>query len=284
MISFTDIQRIFNRALKHTFFLKKILIISVVLALCGVLEVFFLSLATHAGKWMMMSLTFVPLFLCTGVLISAGIWLIRVYHDEIKGKIVNYSEILSRSWEVIIGASYFAIPVLISYLLLWMLLGIFMLLKSVPGIGDFFVAVLAFAPFLLNVSSLLLCVISLLLLYFVTPIVALKGINRMQLANVFTKRFQADVFTNLLLGGIAILPLFICIGILSAAAILTESMCLTCEKPVYNAVQSFFVMIPFTALLSPAVIFFFNFAAESHVLMKSHEQVSQHKEHDKAAL
>ncbi|MBA2727877.1 MAG: hypothetical protein H0U49_06880 [Parachlamydiaceae bacterium] len=266
-----DIQRIFNRSLSRTFTLKKMLIIAVVLALCGILEVFFRSLGYHASKWVIMSLTFVPLFLCTGVLLSAGIWLIRVYHDEIKGKQVSYSEVLSRSWEIIIGASYFAIPILISYLLVWMLLGIFMLLKAVPGIGDFFVAVLAFAPFLLNVTSLLLCIFSVLLLYFITPIVALKGINRMQLANVVTKRLQGDIFTNLLLGGIAILPLCVCIGVLSTAAILTESMCLACEKPVYNAVQSFFVMIPFAALLAPAVIFFFNFAAESHVLMKSQE-------------
>ncbi len=49
-------------------------------------------------------------------------------------------------------------------------------------------------------------------------------------------------------------------------------MCLACDKPVYSVVQSFFVMIPFTALLSPAVVFFFNFAAESHVLMKQQEK------------
>ncbi len=268
MITLPDIQRIFNRALWQTFALRKLLIISVVLALCGVLEVFFHSLAQHAGTWVMMSLTFVPLFLCTGVLLSAGIWLIRIYHDEIKGRETKYSDVLANSWEVIVVASYFAIPVLIGYLLLWMMLGIFILLKSVSGIGEFFAAVLAFAPFLLNVASLLLCIFSVSLLYFVTPIVALVGVSRMRLASVISRRFQGDVFTNLLLGGIAVLPLIVCLGVLTGAALLTESMCLACDKPVYSAVQSFFVMIPFAALLSPAVIFFFNFAAESHVLMK----------------
>jgi hypothetical protein len=272
MIELTDVQRIFNRAFQLTFSARKLLIMAAVLALCGLLVVFFRSLTLHAGRWVMMSLTFVPLFLCTGVLLSAGIWLIRVYHDEVKGKAVKYKDVLANSWEVIIGASYFAIPILISYLLLWMMLGIFMLLKAMPGIGEFFVAVLAFAPFLLNLASLLLCILSVMLLFLITPVVALKGTSRLHLAKIITQRIKSDLFSNLLLGGIALLPLCIFGAVLGTAALLTDSMCLACEKPVYTVVHSFFVMIPFAALLAPAVIFFFNFAAEAHVLMKSKAQ------------
>jgi hypothetical protein len=271
MIQFADIQRIFNRAFLMTFSARKLLIVAAILALCGLVEVFFRSLTLHAGRWVMMSLTFVPLFLCTGVMLSAGIWLIRVYHDEIKGRVVKYSEVLAKSWEVIVGASYFAIPILMSYLLLWMMLGIFILLKAMPGVGDFFVAILAFAPFLLNLASLLLCILSVTLLYLITPVVALKGTSRLQLAKIVTQRLRSDLFTNLLLGGVALLPLCISVAILGTAALLTESMCLACEKPVYTIVQSFFIMIPFAALLAPAVVFFFNFAAEAHVLMKGEQ-------------
>lgn len=264
----TDIQRIFNRALVLTFSKKKLALVSIILALCGLLVLFFRSLAMHAGYWINLSLMFIPVFLCTGVLLSAGILITRIYHDEVKHKEVIYKEVLARSWEVIIGASYFAIPIILSYLLLWMTLGIFILLKEIPGLGQFFMAILSFAPFLINLSSLLLCVFALLMLYLITPVVALKGINRMQLAESVAKRLKSDVFCNLLLGIIAIMPLVFFVALLSLAVFLTESICDPCDNSLFAVVRSFFVMIPFAVMLSPAVIFFFNFAAEAHVLMR----------------
>lgn len=263
-----DIQRTFNRALILTFSKKKLLLVSIILALCGLLVIFFRSLAMHAGYWVTLSLTFIPVFLCSGILLSAGILLIRIYHDEVKQKEVRYRDVLARSWEVIIGASYFAIPIILSYLLLWMMLGIFIMLKEIPAVGSFFMAILSFAPFLLNLSSIMLCLFALLVLYFITPLVALKGVNRMQLAQDLTKRLKGDAFCNLLLGLIAIFPLVFFIIILSLAAFLTESICDACSNPLYATVHAFFVMVPFAIMLSPAVIFFFNFAAEAHVLMK----------------
>lgn len=264
----TDLQRIFNRALLLTFSKKKLILVSIILALCGLLVVFFRGLGLHAGYWINLSLTFIPVFLCTGMLLSAGILLTRIYHDEVKHKEVKYSDVLANSWEVIIGASYFAIPIILSYLLLWMTLGIFILLKEIPGVGEFFLAILSFAPFLLNLSSLLLCVFALLVLYFITPLVALKGVNRMQLAQILTKRLKGDVFCNLLLGLVAIMPLIFFITLLTLAAFLTESICDKCDNSLFAIVRWFFVMIPFAVMLSPAVIFFFNFATEAHVLMK----------------
>lgn len=268
-MNLTDIQQIFNRALTLTFSAKKLLLISCLLALCGLLVVFSRGLAVNASYWMTLSLTFTPLFLCTGILLSAGIVLTRIYHNEIKGKEVNYTDILSNSWETIIAASYFSIPIVLIYLLLWMILGIFVLLKEIPGVGDFFTAILAFAPFLLNLSSLLLCIFALLVLYFVTPIVSLKGGNRIQLANSLTARIKGDAFCNLLLGALSILPLIFSVAILAFAAFLTESMYgAIFNSSIYTVIHTFFMMIPFAIMLSPAVIFFFNFAAEAHVLMR----------------
>jgi len=262
-----DIQRIFNRALLLTFDKKKLLLMSIVLALCGVMVVFCRGLAVNSSQYVALSLTFIPVFLCTGVLLSAGILLIRIYHDEVKSKKIKYRDILAKSWEIIIGASYFAIPVILSYLLLWMLMGIFVLLRELPGIGEFFGAFLAFGPFLLNLGSLVLCVLSLSMLYFIAPVVALKGTNRMQLAKVLMWRLQSDVFSNLFLGVIAVLPLILFLAMLIAAAFLTGTVCFACEKPMFFIMQWFIIMIPFVALLSPAVVFFFNFAAEAHVLI-----------------
>lgn len=266
-----DLQNAFNRATHFTLSFKKIVLVSIILALCGLCVIFFRSLAMHTSHWVTLSLTFIPIFLCAGVLLSAGILLTRIYHDEIKGKEFTYGEVLSKSWEVIIGASYFSIPVILIYLLLWMTLGIFILLKEIPGIGSFFSAILAFAPFLINLASILLCIFAILVLYYITPAVAFKGVNRIQIAESLTKRFKSDAFVNIILGFVAIVPLIFSMVILLIAAFLTESICDNCTESVYLTVHSFFMMIPFVILLSPAVIFFFNFAAEAHVLMKKIE-------------
>ena len=274
-MNLSDIQFIFNRALSLSFDKKKLFCVFVILALCGLLVVFFRGLAIHAGEWMRMSLAFMPFFLCAGILLSTGIVLIRIYHDEIKKKAVKYSEILNKSWEIVIGSSYFCIPVILGYLLLWMLLGIFLLLKEIPGVGEFFGVVLAFSPFLLNLGSLILCLFTIAMLFFITPLIAFKGLNRIQISQMLVKRLQEDPFSNLLLAAIAVLPLIFVGGLLTFAAYLTGALCYSCESPLLNLLQWFFIMIPFTLFLSPAVVFFFNFAAEAHVLM--HKSLREHE-------
>lgn len=262
----SDVQFIFNRALALSFSARKLLLAFCVLALCGLMVVFFRALALNAGQWVMMSLTFLPFFLCAGILLSVGVVLTRIYHDEIKQKPIAYGDILAKSWEVLIGASYFSIPMILSYLLLWMMLGIFVLLKQIPGVGEFFAVILIFGPFLLNLGSLVLCLLNVAMLFFVTPIIALKGLNRMRVTEILVKRLRGDAFSNILLAITAVLPLVFISALLVLAALMTGSMCASCESPLHSVLQWFFIMIPFTALLSPAVVFFFNFAAEAHVL------------------
>lgn len=266
-MTLSDIQFIFNRALAHTFGKKKMLSVFLVLMLCGVLVVFFRGLAVNAGQWFVLSLTFLPIFLCAGFLLSTGAVLVRIYHDEIKKKAISYRGIISRSWDIVIGSAYLSIPIILSYLLLWMLLGLFFLLNEIPGVGMFVGVILAFAPFLINLVSLMLCVLSLSMLFFLTPIVALKGLNGIQVSQSLAKRFQHDTFLNFFLAMIAALPLLFILGLLIASAALTEAICYNCDHPVYITLQWFVMMIPFTALLTPAVIFFFNFAAEAHVFL-----------------
>lgn len=266
-MNLNDIQFIFNRALALTFEKKKLLFTFIILALCGLLVVFFRGLAVNAGQWVAMSLTFLPIFLCSGVLLSMGIILTRVYHDEIKKKKISYRNIIGKSWEIVIGASYFSVPIILSYLLLWMLLGIFVLLKDIPTVGSVFSVILVFAPFLINLGTIVLCFFSLSLLFFATPIIALKGLNRIQISQSLYSRLRGDIFSNLFLATIASFPLIVILGSLILAGFLTGSICYACETPVQNVLQWFFIMIPFTAILSPAFVFFFNFAAESHVLL-----------------
>lgn len=271
-----EVQYIFNRAVLGAANKAKLFLTFVVLALCGVLVVFFRGVAVDSSPWLALSLIFLPIFICTGILLSLGILLIRIYHDEIKDRAVSYRKTLERSWEVVIGSSYFSVPIILCYLLLWMLLGIFVLLSKIPNIGEFFSIVLAFGPFLINLGSLLLVIVSLSMLFYVAPVLALKGFNRIQVSRVLVERFKRDIFSNLFLLCIAVFPLFTVIGVLTASALLTGSFYYNFDNPLHTVLIWFFTMIPFTALLSPIVVFFFNFAAESHVLiMKKKNEVQR---------
>ncbi len=271
-MTLSDIQFIFNRAFSKSFTLKKLGLVFLVLALCGVLVVFFRGLAFNAGHWLTLSLSFLPIFLCAGFLLSAGILLIRIYHDEIKNKTIKYGDVFAKSWEIVLGASYFSVPIILCYLLMWMLLGIFFLLRDIPMFGQFFAVLLSFAPFLINLGSILLCLLNFALLFFVAPVIALKGFNKMQISKVLVNRLQKDPFSNFLFAIIASLPLLFVVGILSIAAFLTGTICYVCEQPIYTVLQWFVIMIPFTALLTPAIVFFFNFAAEAHVLLQKEQK------------
>jgi hypothetical protein len=259
---------IFNRALSLTFSRKKNGIVFSILALNGLLIVFFQGLAIQAGEWIRLSLTFLPIFLCTGILLSTGIFLTRIYHDEVKKKEVNYWGTMVTSWPVVIGASYFSVPIILSYLLLWMLLGVFVLLGEMPGLGNFFSIILAFAPFLLNLGTLILCVFSLGILFFAAPILALKGLDRYVVFDGLIQRLEKNPFGNLVLILIALLPLLLTLALLMLSAFLTGSISLDCQTPIQTILKWFFIMFPFTAFLTPSIIFFFNFAVESHVLMQ----------------
>ena len=262
-----DIKFTFNRALFLNFSKLQLMLTFATLALCGVFIVFFRGLSFDTTPWLALSLTFTPIFICSGVLLSLGVLLIRIYHDQIKGREVNLKKLLASSWEVVIGASYFAVPILLSYLLLWMLLGVFVLLGNIPVVGLLFNTVLIFAPFLINLVAICLILLNIALLFYLAPILALKGFNRLQVSRTLVQRFDKDIFTNLLLLVVGLLPLLFVIAVLTAAAFLTGSLCSNCDTVLNTMLLWFFIMLPFTALLSPAVIFFFNFAAESHVLM-----------------
>ena len=259
-----SLSAIFNRALFHTFGKKKLLLVFSILFFSGLLVVFFRGLALHAGNWVQLSLTFLPIFLCSGILLSASIFIIRAYYHELKHEDIGYQEILSRSWHTMIGASYFTIPVILSYLLLWVMLGIFVLLGEIPQAGGFFSVILSFAPFVINLATLLLCLISLGILFFVAPLIALKKAEGIAVIQSTIKRLEKDPFSNCLLLFIGLIPLIVVVSLLTLAATMTGTTCLDCQTPLQTTLKWFFIMIPFTAFLTPPVVFFFNFAAETH--------------------
>lgn len=267
-MSFEDIELIFNRALRYSFSKRKLLFMFPVLVVCGLLIVFCRALAESAGQWIILSLTFLPIFLSSGLLLASGVVLARVYHHEVKMIPLSFKKILKQSWELIIGVSYLTLPLLLAYLFLWMIMGIFYLLKEIPALGEVLGVVLAFGPFLLVLGSLILSLFNLFLLFFATPHIALNSRLQLKLAEEVFYRFKDNLFSNLALFLLGIVPLLLSVSVLSLAAFLTGVNFFMHTKTLTIALQWFFVMIPFCAMLAPGILFFFNFAVESYALMQ----------------
>ncbi|MCB1107867.1 MAG: hypothetical protein KDK76_07215 [Chlamydiia bacterium] len=273
-MTFSEIEFIFNRALSFSFSKRKFLFMFPVLVVCGLMLVFCRALAVNAGQWIVLSLTFLPIFLSSGLLFAAGVVLARVYHHEVKMIPLSFKKILAQSWELLIGVSYLTLPLLLAYLFLWMIMGIFYLLKEIPALGDVLGVVLSFGPFLLVLGSLLLSFFNLFLLFFATPHIALNSRLKLKLAEDVYYRFKENLFSNLALLSLGLLPLLLGVGILSLAAFLTGANFFMQAETLAIALQWFFVMIPFCALLTPGILFFFNFAVESYAFMqkKTHKK------------
>lgn len=264
-MNWKELERIFNRAFLLTFSRRKLLFTVPILLACGLIIVCFRTLGVRATEWLAINMTFLPLFFCSAVLLAAGVILSRVYYHEVKKEPVNYRSMLKDSKDLMVEIAYLIVPMILVYLVLWTLLGIFYLLKEVPLIGESLGVILAFGPFLLLLGAFVLGFLSIALLFFVTPAVALQSSVQVEVLESVIKKLRFSPFSNGLLLLLGILPLGFAGGLLALAAIVTEKS--------YSAstgsmgLEGFFIMLPFSALLSPVIIFFFNFAMESHVFI-----------------
>lgn len=265
-----DLQRITNRSLALTWDYKKLFVTFCTLALSGLAFVACHSIALHSGSWVAISLMFLPMFFTGAALMAVGVVLVRVYHDQVKERATNFKQVFFSSWQLMAAASYLTVPIVLAFLLLWMAQAIFYLFKEIPLLGDLLGVVLAFWPFLLNVAVLLLVVGLVGMLFFVTPIVALRGITRVKVSHIVLERWKQDIFSNFFQFTLGLIPFILSAGMLVVAACLTKAMGFSSTVPLQVALQSLFIMIPAAALLAPSVVFFFNFAAESHVISQDY--------------
>jgi hypothetical protein len=264
-MTWKDLELLFNRALRFTFSRKKLLFMAPILLSCGILVVLCKAMAFNACDWVRMSLQFLPLFFCSVILITSGVVLIRIYHDEVKGLCIAYRKTIRSSLELMIQVAYLCMPLILGYILLWTVLGVFYLLRELPFIGDFLGVVLSFGPFLLLLGSFLLSVLAVKMLFYLTPAVALRSSAQVQILEDVLNRFVSNPFTNSALFIMALLPWTLVSLLMTLAAVMTENTYMAIDSRVVGGMDLFFIMLPFSLLLSPAVIFFFNFAAESYV-------------------
>ncbi len=277
-MTYLEIEETFNRAFRLSFSRTKIFFIFPVLLVCGVLTVFCRAISYNASPWIAMSLSFLPIFLCTGILLAAGVLLIRMYYHEVKGLSFRFRKLFSQSLQLLVGVSYLSLPLILTYLFLWTLMGIFHLVKVIPGVGEVIGVLLSFAPFLLVFASLMLSLISIVILFFVTPHVALKTSVHMHIAEEILERIRFSLFSNLLLLTIGLTPLLCSAFFLVLAAVMTGAHYLHGVDAIGVSLGWFFIMIPFTMILTPFVIFFFNFATESFGILQRKQKGLHRKE------
>ncbi|MFS8563309.1 MAG: hypothetical protein LVR00_02850 [Rhabdochlamydiaceae bacterium] len=264
-----ELEQIFNRAFSFSFCKKKLLLVFPALSVCGLLVVLSHTLAVSANNWLNNSLIFFPTFLCAGILMALGIPIVRIYHDEVKKKPFSYKTVLLHSWKLMSKVSVFVLPFLLAYLLLWVVLGLFYLMKEIPGGGQIVGVIFSFGPFLLILGSLVLSAGALFLLFFITPMVSLKSIMKFSLVEEFYSRFKKNFFIHLLLLGLGLLPLLIVIGFLVLAATLTGMTYAITERTWAIGLQWFFIMIPFAAFLSLQLYFSLIFLLKVLLLYKN---------------
>jgi hypothetical protein len=267
-MNFGNLEKAFNRAMLLSLSRKKLMLTFPALFLCGVLWVFCRAISFEANQWVSMSFAFLPLVFSSSILFSLGVLLIRLHHHEAKQMALDLRKLIHSSADLLVGVSYLSILPILAYLFLSTLLGIFFLFQKIPMFGDFFSVLFSFGPFLLIFGSLLLCLLNVCLLFFVAPAVALQPLNK----NLLFKRIWNVLSQKLLSSGmlffIALIPGSLLGGMLCLSTNLTDVNFLVGIRSLSVALEGFLIMIPFCAILAPAVVFFFNFAAESHQLLQ----------------
>jgi hypothetical protein len=280
-MNWKEIEQIFNRASRFIFSRHKLVFTFLILTFCGLMMGCFRTLAQGTNDWVAINMNFLPIFFCSAVLLAAGILLSRIYHHEVKRLPVSYLKTLSVSKDLMVAIAYLAVPILMAYLILWTVLGIFYLLQEIPLIGKALGVIFSFGPFLLLLGTFILGALSILVLFFVTPAVALKSSVQVEILKSVAAKLRFSPLSNLALLFIGILPLVLTGAFVAIAAILTGQNYMLANGSLASSLKWFFLALPFSALLSPAVIFFFNFAIESHVLMvkKMKEEVEVKENH-----
>ncbi|MCP5470237.1 MAG: hypothetical protein H7A36_07035 [Chlamydiales bacterium] len=256
---------LFNRAFRYAYSRKKSYFLFTVLSCVGLLFLFFQGVSLSQEAWLQNSLLFIPLFFGMGAVLAAQVLLSKFYKKEIEGETPTFRRTLFESGEAMLKISYLTIPLLLLYLLFWVFSSLFLLLHTIPFLGPFLTVVLAFVPFMLNLLSVVLVLITLMISFFIAPQIALEGaLDRRALV----MRLRSDVFLNLLFFLVPAAVVLFTYKVLFIAVRLTLGGAVLEGASLEAMLQAFFIMLPFLAVMTPVVNFFFNFAVEGYIVLQ----------------
>lgn len=261
-MTWTELETAFHRALVATVQRRKFAIAFFAIMACAVLALCCKAFSHGASSWVRLNLWFLPILMSSGLLLSAGGLLVRMYYRPL-----SPMKVLLHSFDLLVGTSYLTLPSLFLYLFLWLLMGVFLLLRQIPLLGPAFGVLLAFGPFLLFTCSILLCLVNVSLLFFVTPFTATDARVTLSIGERLLLLIRGQALRASALFLIAIFPALFMGTLLFCAARLTQLHFVLSGEVLSATLSWLFVLIPFAALLAPTILFFFHFAAESHQLL-----------------
>lgn len=256
-----NLSEMFNRALFHAFDLKKFISLFLVLVASGFIFLFLQGIGIYTHVWFKLLFYYVSLLSISTLLMCSGIVLVKAYIQELKGEEVDLIKLFKSSHEGFLRTSYGVLLLLAALVGFWIILGVFFLLKAIPYLGVVLGIVLAFGPFLLQLGIFLLLIAALFLLFFAVPEYAASEDFDWR---VSLRRACQDPFSHLLLLGIAFLFVWVVWKIISTAGWVSLQLFSYGDSSIEITLQSFFVMLPLMAALTPFVNFFFNFAFEAY--------------------
>ncbi|NGX56608.1 MAG: hypothetical protein K1060chlam5_00851 [Candidatus Anoxychlamydiales bacterium] len=261
----------FNRAIKNSFQKKKLILTFFTLFLCSFLFVFASSISFLNSSFARLALLFLPVFLSFTLLFVLGIVLIKIYVNEVKNIKLNFLNLLKDLIFSINKSISLSFSYILVFLILFIIFSIFVFVKEIPHIGAIVGSILSFIPFLIVMLSIILLIANMLTLFFLSPIITLSNIKSLKIIKECYQNFKNNIFLNILFFLIAILPGVFIIILLSISTKITNLSYVIETNIVSFFIKNLIIALQYSIFLTPAIIFFFNFAAEGFNLVKKIE-------------
>jgi len=268
-----ELPKLYRHAYLNTLSRQRCLWTTAIIALSQVPILFSFALGAAAPLWTDIGIKFSALYLSFGILLSFGIFLMRLYRSKQEFTMISYRDFGMGFWKAWLHACHLIIPILLLGMMLWVILGIFALIQEIPYAGPYLATFLSPGAFLATLSLLLLLVACGLLLYFATPFIALKGTYDLNVIKQSLLQHAKTPLTSLAFFAIACLPVTI-LGIFAYAAHVLTSKLLCPPSTTCETLQWLFLILPTSLFLSPGILFFFNFAYEANKDMETKIQTS----------
>lgn len=271
-----EIEEAFYRSWSCVLSKNKICASFFILFLCSCLVMAYQIFSLFLYSWM---LSYVALFfisVCVALLFFLGIVLSRMHGCDRNRIEINFRRSCSAFSEVAFLIIYLITPIFFFCVLCRILLGSFWLLTEIPIIGPFAEVICGFIPFVLIFYIFCMGIFILVSLFYVTPHIALKTENKIDLPREMWMRWKCHLFVNILFFIISISPFLCFSAILLYAFFVTETIYLSPHAFFAFVLQKFFIMIPFALFLTPCIIFFFHFSTESLLLWRKGERMESH--------
>lgn len=263
-MQFSDLESMCTRACRHVFFKTKIWYTALLVTVSALVGFCALSIALWSFDLLKSTLLFLPFVATFLSIMTVGVFLIRAYHDEVKRRKTSYKTVLLNCRQELVTSARFFQPFIALFFLLCVGDIAYFFLRMLPGLQGFFDLVFVLGAILWTFTLFLLCAGSCFFIFCITPSLALKPFSNKELLLYSKEAFQSHLLLRLSLFLVAVAPL-----VLSAFLLWLSLLAISYDT--IWPIGGLFVMVEVAALLSPAIIFFFNMAAETHILIQTKE-------------